>query len=488
MNYRKIDKVEFDKLKRLFPSDENLWKKYKEQRLKQFDNNEIDVFVIEENGIFIGELTINYISHDLEKETLPNKRVYLEAFRVDNKIQGKGLGQNLINYALDTLIKDGYSEFTIGVEEDNEVAKHIYFKLGFTEAIDKGYGNEFDSSNYILYLKSVEIDETIKRLMLQCDLGFVEEIPKRVSGGLLNRMYKVKTDKGIFAIKLLNPEVMKRKNAIHNHTFAEKIANISKEKGVKSLPAKVINNKTIQKVNEYYFLVFDWFDGRAISDEELSIDKVKKVAKELAKLHKVNFEDMKNECKAYYDINEVDWNFYMQRLNNENLKELLEKNIKYLSELDKKSIKALQKISDNMVLSHRDLDLPNVLWNSNDEPVFIDWESSGLINSSMEVIDTAWNWSGSQKYFDKEKFKTFINTYKENGGDLSDFQEAIKANFKAKSGWLEYNLKRAIGIECIDEEERQLGEKEVLRSIDEINKFYLYMNDMKKNIFMVYYW
>lgn len=97
----------------------------------------------------------------------------------------------------------------------------------------------------------------------------------------------------------------------------------------------------------------------------------------------------------------------------------------------------------------------------------------------MEVIDTAWNWSGGQKYFDKEKFQAFVNTYIEYDGDLSDFEESLKANFKAKSGWLEYNLKRVTGIECIDDEERELGEKEVIRSIDEINQFYLYSKDMK---------
>ena len=47
-----------------------------------------------------------------------------------------------------------YTEITTGVEEDNEVAKHIYFKFGFNKAIDKGHGDEFDSSEYTLYLKT----------------------------------------------------------------------------------------------------------------------------------------------------------------------------------------------------------------------------------------------------------------------------------------------------------------------------------------------
>jgi len=97
MIIRKILKEEFIKLKDLFPGDEELWLKYSKKRLEQFDNKEIDVYVIEDNSEFIGELTVNYISHDLESETIPNIRAYFEAFRIDKRYQGKRLGQKLIS-------------------------------------------------------------------------------------------------------------------------------------------------------------------------------------------------------------------------------------------------------------------------------------------------------------------------------------------------------------------------------------------------------
>ena len=155
MEFRKIKIEEFEKLKELFPDNEEIWGKYKNKRLQQFEKQEIDVFVIEDNEKFIGEITVNYKSHQLETETIPNKRVYLEAFRVDKKYQGKGLGQKLINYCTDYLANRGYIEFTIGVEDDNEIAKHIYSKLGFNYAIDKGHGDEFDPCEYTLYLKDI---------------------------------------------------------------------------------------------------------------------------------------------------------------------------------------------------------------------------------------------------------------------------------------------------------------------------------------------
>ena len=119
MKFRKISKEEFDKLKSLFPGDDALWEKYKKQRMNEFNKNEIDVFVVEDNDVFIGELTINYVNHDLQTETIPNQRVYLEAFRIDKSYQGNGLGQELLNYCIKTLLDNGYSEFTIGVEDEN---------------------------------------------------------------------------------------------------------------------------------------------------------------------------------------------------------------------------------------------------------------------------------------------------------------------------------------------------------------------------------
>ena len=154
--FRKISKDEFDRLHDLFPDSEQMWLKYRDMRLIEFDNKEMDIYVIERNNSFIGELSINYISHDLTSETIPDQRVYLQAFRIDKKWQGLGLGQKLIRFALSDLEERGYTEFTIGVEEDNKIAKHIYSKFGFTEAIDKGYGDEFDPSDYTLYLRSIQ--------------------------------------------------------------------------------------------------------------------------------------------------------------------------------------------------------------------------------------------------------------------------------------------------------------------------------------------
>lgn len=318
----------------------------------------------------------------------------------------------------------------------------------------------------------------IEKLLVKCNLGNLIEQPSRVYGGLINKMYKVSTATGIYAIKYLNPEIMKRPTAFNNHVFAEKIANISKENGISCLPAKVFNNSAIQEVDGCFFFIYDWFEGKTLLQEDLTIEICEIIAEQLAKIHNIDFSNLIKETTLHYSFNQIDWDLYLNKLENIDIQNLLKLNIEKFKILEKESIESLKKISNINVISHRDLDIKNVLWN-NTIPMIIDWESAGLVNPVMELIDTAWNFSGGANSFDKDKFTAFVEAYKQNGGNTDNFDIALKANFKAKFGWLEYNLKRACKIECADEEEKILGENEVIRTIDEINKFNYYSKYMK---------
>ena len=94
--FRKITKEEFDGLRRLFPDGKELWQKYRARRQGEFDRKEIDVYAVEANHTFIGEVTVHYTSSDLPTEAIPGRRVYFQAFRMDEAHRGRGLGQRLL--------------------------------------------------------------------------------------------------------------------------------------------------------------------------------------------------------------------------------------------------------------------------------------------------------------------------------------------------------------------------------------------------------
>lgn len=157
--YRKLRLEELGELRELFGDDpKNLWPKYLAKRQEQLKKAEIDIYVFEVDDEIIGELTVHYVNEQLPTETIRGQRVHFSTFRVMRRMRGLGIGQELMNYAIEDLKSKGYTEFTIGVEADNPVANHIYAKMGFTEPIDKGHGDEFDPVDYVLFLKNAKND------------------------------------------------------------------------------------------------------------------------------------------------------------------------------------------------------------------------------------------------------------------------------------------------------------------------------------------
>ena len=113
----------------------------------------IDIFVLYENEVLIGELHVMYESDD-ENYAIPGRRAYLFAFRVREDYQNKGYGTRLLKTVVDTLKEEGYCEFTVGVEDDNERAFHMYQAMGFHELLlRKQEEYQGDAYEYNLYLK-----------------------------------------------------------------------------------------------------------------------------------------------------------------------------------------------------------------------------------------------------------------------------------------------------------------------------------------------
>lgn len=120
---------------------------------QSIEQGEIDIFGLFKGSKLIGELHAMYRGEE-EDKVIPEKRAYLYAFRIHKNDQGKGLGKFLAGQVIERLAEKGYSELTIGVEDDNERAIHIYKQFGFDELVARkyeeyeGYGYEYN-----LYLK-----------------------------------------------------------------------------------------------------------------------------------------------------------------------------------------------------------------------------------------------------------------------------------------------------------------------------------------------
>ncbi len=120
---------------------------------QDIQNGVIDIFVLYENDVLIGELHVMYESND-ENYAVRGRRAYMFAFRVREDFQNKGYGTYLLKNVLAILKENGYREFTVGVEDDNFRAIHMYQALGFNELLlRKQEEYQGDAYEYNLYLK-----------------------------------------------------------------------------------------------------------------------------------------------------------------------------------------------------------------------------------------------------------------------------------------------------------------------------------------------
>ena len=123
------------------------------ENTRDIETGIIDIFALFDRDKIIGELRVKYISDD-KRFAVKGKRAYLYAFRIHENYQGKGLGSYLLENVLTMLKENGYSEFTVGVEDDNARARYMYEKNGFKEPIARiKESYQGDSYEYDLLLR-----------------------------------------------------------------------------------------------------------------------------------------------------------------------------------------------------------------------------------------------------------------------------------------------------------------------------------------------
>ena len=143
MEIRKIKLEEIEKLSTLYNHLD--FEEFKRQLINDILEHKKDVYVVNKDNQLIGEITVFYSLDYIA--TVENIRVYLNAFRIKKEFQNQGLGQELLKYVINDLENKGITEFTIGVEDDNEIAKHIYEKFNFKRiGLRKKYYNNKDNA------------------------------------------------------------------------------------------------------------------------------------------------------------------------------------------------------------------------------------------------------------------------------------------------------------------------------------------------------
>ena len=100
-------------------------------------------------------------------------------------------------------------------------------------------------------------------------------------------------------------------------------------------------------------------------------------------------------------------------------------------------------------------------------PWIIDWEAAGYVNPYQELLEVVNYWAddGNGGLL-KENFDVLLDAYIQQAEPENvDWNAAFAGSYMGMLGWLEYNMKRALGIEAATAEDVQLGKEQVLSTI-----------------------
>ena len=109
----------------------------------------------------------------------------------------------------------------------------------------------------------------------------------------------------------------------------------------------------MQEIDGQYFYLFDFYEGKSLKGEEITIEHCQKIGEFLAKIHNI---EKKSEPYNRSEIN-VDWDMLIENLSeiNTELYGLLNANRDILYESQQKGNLATKKIPSVLTICHNDM-------------------------------------------------------------------------------------------------------------------------------------
>ena len=301
------------------------------------------------------------------------------------------------------------------------------------------------------------------------DLGTPIAPPMRVFGGLLYRIYQVRTVRGEFAVKVLNPIVMGYHDVRARFRLSEQIAVTM---AVAHLPVITAlgNSNVIQDLTEATVIVYPWVNARCLLSP--SPNHAQRIGSILGRIHALplQFSDLpRPEPHFSSDDHERQWALLVQEAEakdsvwSQEVRRLLPQ----IAAWERSSQEARLALQDRWVISHGDLDRKNVLWSDETSPWLIDWECAGFVQPACEAISTALDWSGQTVgHLDANAFSAFLSGYRREALlTAQDVGHGLQAYCGSWCGRLWFNLQRSLGLIACDTEEQALGSEGVFKTL-----------------------
>lgn len=307
----------------------------------------------------------------------------------------------------------------------------------------------------------------ISDLTTKYDLGKIKNI--EIFKSSQNKVYKVTTDKNIYAIKEFS------KDAISNYYYLKKrkeqlsISKKLNDNKIKSLLPLIFNNKYFISFNKHYYLIYNYLEEKPLTKEEVTIEHIKELAKNQSKIHKLNLE---SNLPCTYKIIKIDYDKYLKQSKkiDKELYKVLNENLNVLKIITWNCNRKLRDMKNNLCISHNDYKLLNILWKEY-KMTLIDFDATGLSNPTCSLCESAFTFSKYDNHINYEYYKEYLNTYIKHYGKIKEnYKDAMYVSFNGKLQWLSYMLSK----------NKYKKNNYIKETINMINELVLYYNNIDK--------
>lgn len=312
------------------------------------------------------------------------------------------------------------------------------------------------------------------RVCAALGLGTVQAEPEAVQGGLLHSMWRLRTGQGSFALKCLNPAIMRRPGIEQVYRLSERIAAMLAAQGIPAVAALAdVSGNVLQDVDGMKVLVYPWVDGETLPPGAVAPERAARIGAVLAHIHALNLQVPDLEplaLSAWSHFHDEDWDILTYQASDPTLHWAypVRAAIPRLLAMTRAYEAAGPALLQHLVVSHTDLDQKNVLWRDAQTPCLIDWESAGLINPTMELASVALYWAGiTAGQPDERVVAATIEGYVRAGGVIvASGLEAIHGFMGTWLGWLLFNMRRSLGECTHDPDECEPGVREATNALN----------------------
>lgn len=284
------------------------------------------------------------------------------------------------------------------------------------------------------------------------NLGTPLTQPQQVHGGLLHLMWRVDTDTGSYAVKQLSKNIIFDAAKRNEYELTEMIAKEFQKQGIPTVASLTKDGASLVDAGENTFIVYPWVDAKMVCHEEITLPHIAAIGNVLACMHAIRLTVPMN-THATYTFHSIDELSVL-------IKKSVEKRLPFavslqnyeplLLTINNRYQESIPLLQQNCVVSHGDLDQKNVLWDKDNHPILIDWESARFLNPTHELVNAALDWGGiTTGSLNREFFRGMIESYKQSAGtvDVKILEPVFYAILGNWLNWMIYNIQRSLGAQ-----------------------------------------